>query len=88
MRLFHLAPATVEKIVKGEYVDVFSLLNKEVEEKILETLAEKGREKLRHKAPDICWDNWLPEFFIYADVIVKAQIDRAASLIKYMDFFS
>ena len=38
----------------------------------------------KHK-PDQCWANWLPVFFIQAEIIIRAQSERVFSLILYID---
>ncbi|XP_060111188.1 semaphorin-6A-like [Heteronotia binoei] len=48
----HLTAATREKILRGEYVDVFSLLYRELEKKSKDELDEKDKEKLKRRKVD------------------------------------
>ncbi|XP_054843457.1 uncharacterized protein LOC129335043 [Eublepharis macularius] len=81
----HLTQATREKILRGEYVDIFTLLFRELEKKDKEDLDERDKEKLKRRKVDRNWHNWLPGMFIYAGVIARAQPWRAAPLFQYMD---
>lgn len=81
----HLLAATKEKIIKGEFVDIFSLLFRELEKKDKEDLDEKDKEKLKKWKVDRNWASWLPGFFIYAGVISHAQLWRASALWQYAD---
>lgn len=68
----HLLSATKEKILRGEFVDIFSLLFRELEKKDKGDLDEKDNEKRKNRKVDRTWANWLPGFFIYAGVISHA----------------
>ncbi|XP_053167389.1 uncharacterized protein LOC128351680 isoform X3 [Hemicordylus capensis] len=81
----HLLPSTKEKILKGEYVDIFSLLFREPEVKHKEGESCKEHEATKRKPVEKTWNNWLSGFTIYMGVIVQAQPARAPSLLKYMD---
>lgn len=81
----HLLASTKEKILSGEFVDIFSLLFRELEKKDKEDLDEKDKEKLKKQKVDRTWANWLPGFFIYAGVISQAQPWHGASLWQYVD---
>ncbi|XP_053140147.1 uncharacterized protein LOC128339766 isoform X2 [Hemicordylus capensis] len=81
----HLLPATKEKILKGEYIDIFSLLFREPEVKHKERESCKEHEATKRKPVEKTWSNWLSSFTIYMGVIVQAQPARGPSLLKYMD---
>ena len=55
-------------------------MNRDVEKKDLDKEDEKDKVRLGRKRPDRNWANWLPRFFIYAGVVVKAQPWWAQSL--------
>ncbi|XP_053112579.1 formin-F-like isoform X2 [Hemicordylus capensis] len=81
----HLLPSTKEKILKGEYVDIFSLLFREPEVKHKEGESCKEHEATKRKPVEKTWNNWLSGFTIYMGVIVQAQPARGPALLKYMD---
>lgn len=81
----HLTNATRDNILKGEYVDIFQLLFREIEKKDKEDLSDKDKECLKRCTVDRNWVNWHPGFLIYAGVIVQYQSGRALSLLQYMD---
>lgn len=72
---FYLHPATKEKIWRGEFVDVFSLLFR----------VEPMEEQDQHPKVERNFDNWLSGFLIYVSVLLQAQLWRGLALIKYMD---
>ena len=63
---------------------MLKLLNREIEENKKDE-EERDRKKMRQCKPNRCWVNWLPGLFIYAGTVVRAQPERALSLIQYMD---
>lgn len=81
----HLTTSTRDKIVRGEYVDVFSLLYRELEKKDKEDIDEREKERLKWHRVDSNWANWHPGFLIYAGVIVCFHPWRALSMLQYMD---
>ncbi|XP_053159419.1 uncharacterized protein LOC128347977 isoform X2 [Hemicordylus capensis] len=81
----HLLPATKEKILKGEYVDIFSLLFREPEVKHKEGESCKDHAVTKRKPVEKSWNNWLSGFTIYMGVVIPAQPARALALVKYMD---
>lgn len=88
----HLSPVTKLKFLRGDYVDLFSLLNTELDEKELEKEDEVGKERYLCKKPEHSWANWLPGYTIYMGtptiymgVIIAAQPWHALSLIQYQD---
>ena len=54
-------------------MDLFELLNRNVEKKELDKEDERDKERYRCKRPDRIWSNWLLCFLIYARVILQAQ---------------
>ncbi|XP_054845591.1 uncharacterized protein LOC129336489 [Eublepharis macularius] len=81
----HLTPATRDKILRGEFVDVFTLLFRELEKKDKEDMDDRDKERLKRRKIDRTWANWLPGMLIYAGVIARAQPQRAAPLFQYID---
>ena len=81
----HLTPAIKERIWKGNYIDVYELLNREYEVKELDKDDDKIKEKHRRKRPDRNWTNWVTGFTIYAGVLVKMQPWKASALFQYFD---
>lgn len=55
-----LAQATRDKILRGEYVDLFSLLYRELEKKDKDLLDDKEKEILKKRKVDRNWTNWCP----------------------------
>nr|XP_060635367.1 uncharacterized protein LOC132777075 [Anolis sagrei ordinatus] len=74
----HLARKTIDKILRGEYIDIFSLMFREPDES-----DDEEEEEMRRV--DQNWSNWFPCFLIYASVIIKAYPARAHSLIQYLN---
>ena len=72
-------------ITFGKYVTIFELLNRKLEEKKKDKEDEREKETVHRCKSKRCWANWLPRFFIYAGTIVRAQPERAFSLIQYID---
>ncbi|XP_054852798.1 uncharacterized protein LOC129341561 isoform X2 [Eublepharis macularius] len=81
----HLTPATRDKILRGEFVDVFTLLFRELEKKDKEDMDERDKERMKRRKVDRSWSNWLPGMLIYAGVLARAQPHRAAPLFQYID---
>lgn len=79
----HLLPTTRDKICREMFVDLFSLLFRELEKKDKEELDDKL--KNRKQAVDRTWANWLPGFLIFAGVLARSQLWRAAPLFQYLD---
>ena len=67
------------------YVDVFDLLNQDVDSKELEKEYEVDKQRRWNRKPEHSWANWLTGFLIYFRVIVKEQPWRAQSLGPYLD---
>lgn len=80
----HLLPATRDKICRGEFVDLFSLLFRELEKKDKDELDDKDKEKIKKRTVDRTWANWLPGFLIFAGILARSQPWRAAPLFQYL----
>lgn len=65
----HLLPATRDKILKREYMDLFSPLYREMEKEDKDLLDDRENEILKHRKVDRTWTNWLARFLIYAGVL-------------------
>ncbi|XP_060635367.2 uncharacterized protein [Anolis sagrei] len=74
----HLAQKTIDKILRGEYIDLFSLLFREPDE-------SDDEENMKKREIDQIFPNWLNGFMIYAVVITKAYPTRGCSLFKYLN---
>lgn len=81
----HLLQSKWEKILQGEYVDLFSLLYREVEKKDKDLLADRKKEILRKRKIEPNWTNWLSGYLVYTRVIVREHRDRDPSLFQYLD---
>lgn len=81
----HLTLATRDRILRGEYVDVFSLLFCELEKKDKEDMDDRLKERIKRRNIDRTYANWYPGFLIYAGMIVRHQPWQALSLLQYMD---
>lgn len=81
----HLPQATREKILQGEYVDLFSILYHKVEKNDKDLLDDKEKEILRKRKIEQMWTNWLSGYLVYAWVIVQEHPDRGPALFQYMD---
>lgn len=53
----NLTQATRDKILRGEYIDFFSLLNCEIEKKDKDLLNDKEKKVLKKRKVDRTWDN-------------------------------
>ena len=82
---YHLHPSTKEKIWKGEYIDIFSLLFREEEQKDKDKDKDKEQERIRKKKVERTWANWLAGFLIFIGVVLQKHPDKAPVLIKYLD---
>lgn len=60
----HLAIATRACILSGAYVDIFSLLNMELDDKDKDKEDEKDKEQRLRWKPDHSWPNWLAAYTI------------------------
>ncbi|XP_061486363.1 uncharacterized protein LOC133386672 isoform X1 [Rhineura floridana] len=81
----HLLLGTKEKIWRGEYIDLFTLLFCETEVKLKDGQEVKEREAAITRKVDRVWPNWLNAYTIYMGVMTQAYPSRALSMIKYQD---
>lgn len=70
----HLTTNTRDKILQGEYVDIFSLLFRELEKKDKDDQDEYEKECIKCHKVDCNWANWHLGFLIYASVIMQFQL--------------
>lgn len=75
----HLALSVKEKIWRGEYVDLFSLLQAEPEPVRKVGKPERDQESMKKRR------SWLYGYCIYMAVVVQLHPKRAPALIKYLD---
>ncbi|KAL8221296.1 UNVERIFIED_CONTAM: hypothetical protein K2H54_064274 [Gekko kuhli] len=81
----HLLQAKEAKIWRGEYVEMFTLLFRDVEVKASVRDDPRELEKIRHKQVDKNFDNWLSAYTIYMGVVFQAYPDQGSVLVKYQD---
>ncbi|KAJ7329210.1 hypothetical protein JRQ81_015384 [Phrynocephalus forsythii] len=70
---YHLSEAMIDKITSGKFVDIFELLNREVDSKELEKLDDKEKERIRKRKPDRSWNNWLNAFVMLSALYYYAR---------------
>lgn len=76
----HLAPAVKEKIWKGKYVYLFSLLHMEPElESKVEEYSWEQQTVCKPKI-DCNWTNWLIGFAIYMGVVLQKDLTKGLVL--------
>lgn len=80
----HLTPSIKEKVLKGEYVGIFSLLHGMPEPTEKSEDKPKGREVIK-RAKTGNWSNWLKGFIVYAGFIACHDTQRGALMWKYLD---
>lgn len=80
----HISQETIEKIVQGDYIDLFSLLNNEIDPATIK-YDDQEKERIKKKKPDRSWSNWLPAFYAYAGILAGAKPELGAALFKYAD---
>lgn len=81
----HLALTVKEKIWRGEFVDLFSLLHTEPEPVPKVGEPERDQETVKKRKIDRNWTNWLYGYCIYMAVVVQLHPKKAPALIKYLD---
>lgn len=81
----HLVLSEKEKIWRGKYVDVFSLLHTEPEPVLQVRDVQKDQEQLKKCKIDRNFTNWLYEYSIYMMVVLQMHPQKALALIKYID---
>lgn len=81
----HLLPATIEKILHGEFVDLFSLLYRELEKKDKDQLDDREKDILKRRKFDRTLAIWLLGFLIYVNVIATHNLWRSMAVFQYVD---
>lgn len=81
----HLLPSTKVKIWRGEYIDLFTLLFRDVEVKPGAKDDPRELEKIKRQQVDKNFDNWLTAYTIYMGVVLQVQPARGPVLVKYLD---
>ncbi|XP_067323632.1 uncharacterized protein [Anolis sagrei] len=81
----HLSQKTIDKILRNEYIDMFSLYFRELDKKEKEDLDEERKEKLKNRRVERNWKNWIACYTIYASLLVEAHPYRAKALFKYQN---
>lgn len=81
---FHLTPAVREKIVKGEYVDILSLLPSSKESVVPAKKADDKEDERKRTSPR-SFQNWLQAFCIYSAVLVEGHPSLSAGLFQHVD---
>lgn len=81
----HLTIMTRDRILWGEYVDVFSLLFLELEKQDKEDLDDHLKEHIKHHNIDRTYANWYLGFLIYAGAVICHQLWWTLSLLQYLD---
>jgi hypothetical protein len=84
----HVAQSLKQKIMKGEFVELHMLLNKQADIETSESrvIFMNGQLTLKpnNTAKITTIDTWLDAFFIYMSIYLSAHIEHTHSLIKYM----
>lgn len=81
----HLALSIKEKIWRGEFADLFSLLHKDPKAALKGGDPAPDPHVVRKRKIGKNWNNWLNGFIIYAAVVILMQPAKAATLFKYLD---
>lgn len=81
----HLTVTTRDRILRGEYMDVFSLLFRDLRRKDKDDLDDCLKEQIKRRMIDQTYPNWYPGFLIYVGFIVWYQPWQALSMLQYMD---
>ncbi|XP_062834196.1 uncharacterized protein LOC134298345 [Anolis carolinensis] len=84
----HLAQKTIDKILRNEYIDIFTLYFRELDKKEKDDLDDERKEIMKKRKVDQNWGNWFSCFLIYGGVLVKAYPSRAHSLFQYMNIIN
>lgn len=78
----HLSEATRERICKGEFVDLFTLLYREPQPKQLLPGLIVIMEREQHKVTRT-WNNWFSGYMVYAAVLLRAHPLRGVEMFVY-----
>lgn len=81
---FHLSPAVKEKIIKGEFVDLLSLLPFSKESVVAPKKAEDKEENHKRSSPR-SFQNWLQAFCIYSAILMEQRPSLAVGLYQQVD---
>ncbi|KAL8221088.1 UNVERIFIED_CONTAM: hypothetical protein K2H54_058770 [Gekko kuhli] len=81
----NLLQAIKTKIWRGEYVDMFTLLFRDVELKANMRDDPWELEKIKRMQIDKNFDNWLSAYTVYMGVVLQAYSDRGARLVEYLN---
>lgn len=81
----HLLPATKIKIWHGEYVDIFTLLFRDVELKPGAKDDPRELEKIKWQQVDKNFTNLLSAYNIYMGVVLQVQPELGSAVAKYLD---
>lgn len=81
---FHLPLAMKEKIVKGEFVDLISLLPSQ-REAVARRVEEKGGEEERKRSLPKTFNNWLQGFGIFAAILCEKFPAYSVGLFQHLD---
>lgn len=81
----HLALSIKEKIWRGEFIAVFSLLHAEPDPIPRVGDPIKNQETIRKQKIDKNFTNWLYGYVIYTTVLLQVHPSKATALIKYTD---
>ncbi|XP_067317382.1 uncharacterized protein [Anolis sagrei] len=81
----HLSQKTIDKILRNEYIDMFSLYFRELDKKEKDDMDEERKEKLKKRRVEQNWKNWIACYTIYASLLVEAHPYRAKALFKYQN---
>lgn len=78
----HLTLSVRDKIWRGEYVDIFSLMD--TESKPVPKVGEpmRDQEVMHKRKVDRNWTNWLYSYAIYMAVVVQMYPKKIGTLIK------
>ena len=79
----HLTSGMKERIWRGEYVEMFKLLHREIRAK--EGSKEEEYELAKRPKVPVTIENWTAAFLTYASVYCEKFPERSVALLKYMD---
>lgn len=83
----HVAHATKQKIMKGEFVELYSLLDRhQVNDQENKIVLNNGQLSFKPVNQNKIFDiqTWLDAFFIYMSIYLVAHPDQAQKMLKYM----
>ena len=80
---YHLTAAMKEKIVRGEFVDLLSLIPSAKESLFKDKKDERGDEDRRRLSRS--FSNWLQAFLIYSSIICEKCPEKSVGLLQHVD---